>query len=90
MFPDNQVIKAFEFDAQDADGRKQAAQDLLNKTLKSVLSGFIDYPVRLHLIGLGQGGNVINELSDLLSKNFSIYCTRLVGQISFLRGHPGL
>jgi hypothetical protein len=67
VFKDNSVPKAFEFSATDADGRKKAAKELYDKNLKSTLSGWSKYKVRIHLVGIGQGGNVINELTDILS-----------------------
>ncbi len=69
IFADNKVIDVFEFDADDTDGRKQAAQKLYNEKLKSSLSSFSNYKVRIHLIGIGQGGNVINELTELLAND---------------------
>ncbi len=67
MNPDN-VTDTFEFNSDDADGRKNDAQQLLSK-IKSKISGWSQYSANIHLIGLGQGGNVINECTSLLAKD---------------------
>lgn len=69
IFSENEVAPVFEFDAVDIDGRKEAAKKLYNEKLKSSLSKWSKYKVRIHLVGIGQGGNVMNELTQLLSKD---------------------
>ena len=69
LYPDNKVLDFFKFSAADADGIKQAAQDYYNATLKSSLSTLSNYPVWIHLIGIGQGGNAMNEIGNLLAND---------------------
>lgn len=66
--PLNIVADAFEFSSTDAKGRQTDAQTLMT-TIKGKISGWAGYTVWVQLIGLGQGGNVINECTDLLSKD---------------------
>ena len=65
--PENKTDK-FEFSAVDSEGRKSDASTLLSK-VKSKLSAWSRYTVNIHFIGLGQGGNVVNECTDLLAKD---------------------
>jgi hypothetical protein len=58
----------FEFSSTNADGRKNDAKELLNK-VKSKISGWSKYSANIHFIGIGQGGNVVNECTDLLAKD---------------------
>jgi hypothetical protein len=69
VYKENKAADIFDFSDTDIDGRKQAASKLYNSTVKSSLGAWKGYKARLHLIGIGQGGNVINELSDLLAKD---------------------
>lgn len=69
LYKENAVPKAFEFSATDIDGRKKAAKELYDSNLKPALSKWSKYKVRIHLIGIGQGGNVVNELTDILSQD---------------------
>lgn len=88
IFPDNKVVDTFEFDALDADGRKDAAKELFNGKLKSSLSSFSGYIVRIHLIGIGQGGNVMNEVSDLLAKDSQFTSENWLVKSVFYIGTP--
>ena len=65
--PENKTEK-FEFSSADEAGRKKDAQTLATK-VKSKLASWSDYTVKIHFIGLGQGGNVVNECSDILAKD---------------------
>lgn len=67
MNPDNDV-DSFDFSSLDSDGRKTDAKELLNK-VKSKISGWSKYSANIHFLGLGQGGNVINECTDLIAKD---------------------
>ena len=58
----------FDFHATDAGGRKKDAKDLFSK-ISSTISEWNGYPVWIHFIGIGQGGHVINECTDLLAKD---------------------
>ena len=68
MNPLNKVADAFEFSSTDAKGRKTDAQNLL-KAIKGQISSWAGYTVWVHLVGLGQGGNVVNECTDLMAKD---------------------
>ena len=61
-------IEKFEFSSTDADGRKNDAKEL-NEKIKSKMSSWKKYTSFVHFIGLGQGGNVANECTDLLAKD---------------------
>ena len=65
MNPDS-AVETFEFDSTDADGRKKAGKDLLDK-VNSKIAGWKKYTSYIHFIGLGQGGNVANECATLLA-----------------------
>ncbi len=67
MNPENDIEK-FEFSSTDADGRKKDAKEL-NEKIKSKMSSWKKYTSFVHFIGLGQGGNVVNECTDLLAKD---------------------
>lgn len=88
LFSENTVPDIFEFSTDDLDGRKKAAQDLYNNKLKSTLSSWNNYSVRIHLIGIGQGGNVMNELSDLLVKDASFKSNDWLVKSVFYIGTP--
>jgi len=62
------VTEKFEFSSTDSDGRKKDAKDLLSK-VKSKMSSWSQYTAKVHFIGLGQGGNVVNECTDLMAKD---------------------
>ena len=64
----NSKTDTFDFNSTDVKGRKTDAQTLLSK-INSTISGWTGYRVWVHLIGVGQGGNVVNECTDLLSKD---------------------
>ncbi|WP_409966047.1 hypothetical protein PIECOFPK_02537 [Mycovorax composti] len=63
---DNEVV-LFEFDADDAEGRKKEGKKLCNE-IKSKISAWKDYTACFHFVGLGQGGNVANECIKELCK----------------------
>jgi len=67
MNPESDVEK-FEFSSTDADGRKNDAKELKTK-IDSKMSSWKKYTSFIHFIGLGQGGNVANECTDLLAKD---------------------
>lgn len=67
MNPESDVEK-FEFSSTDVDGRKKDAKQL-NEKIKSKMSSWKKYTSFVHFIGLGQGGNVANECTDLLAKD---------------------
>ncbi|MEO6541617.1 MAG: hypothetical protein ABIN74_11515, partial [Ferruginibacter sp.] len=67
MNPESDIEK-FEFSSTDVDGRKKDAKELGEK-IKSKMSGWKKYTSFVHFIGLGQGGNVANECTDLLAKD---------------------
>ncbi len=67
MDPEN-AIDTFEFSSTDSDGRKKDAKDLYDK-VKDKFSAWKKYTANIHFIGLGQGGNVVNECTDLLAKD---------------------
>ncbi len=67
MDPEN-AIETFDFSSTDSDGRKKDAKDLFDK-VKSKWSGWKKYSANIHFIGLGQGGNVVNECTDLIAKD---------------------
>lgn len=62
------LAEKFEFDATDAEGRKKAAKELLDK-IKNKISSWSKYTAAIHFIGVGQGGNVANECSDLMARD---------------------
>ena len=64
---ENDTLK-FEFSSTDAEGRKKDAKELQSK-IKAKFSAWKKYTAYIHFIGLAQGGNVINECSDLLAKD---------------------
>ena len=61
-------VEKFEFSSTDADGRKNDAKEL-NEKIKSKMSAWKKYTSFVHFIGLGQGGNVVNECTGLLAKD---------------------
>lgn len=65
---DESDVEKFEFSSADEDGRKKDAKEL-NEKIKSKMSGWKKYTASVHFIGLGQGGNVVNECTDLLAKD---------------------
>lgn len=67
--PDNKLLDPFEFSDTNQDGRKAAAQNFFSSQLKPALSSWKNFEVFIHLIGIGQGGNVVNEISNLLAKD---------------------
>lgn len=67
MNPDNET-EVFDFSSLDAEGRKADAKELLGK-VKSKMSAWSKYTAYIHFIGVGQGGNVANECTDLLAKD---------------------
>ena len=67
MNPDNETEK-FEFSSLDHDGRKNDAKELLSK-VQSKISSWSKYTAQIHFIGVGQGGNVVNECTDLLAND---------------------
>jgi hypothetical protein len=67
MNPESDIEK-FEFSSADAEGRKKDAKEL-NEKIKSKMSSWKKYTSFVHFIGLGQGGNVANECTDLLAKD---------------------
>jgi len=62
------LTDTFTYSSTDADGRKKDAQKLLDQ-IKSKISAWKKYTAQIHFIGLGQGGNVINECTDLIAKD---------------------
>ena len=58
----------FEFSSTDTNGRKSDAQELFAK-VNSKMAGWSNYTVWIHFIGIGQGGHVVNECTDLLAKD---------------------
>jgi len=65
--PENKTDK-FEFSSTDAAGRKKDATTLAGK-VKGKLGPWSDYTAKVHFIGLGHGGNVVNECTDILAKD---------------------
>lgn len=63
--PENETDK-FEFSSTDSAGRKKDAQQLLSQ-VKSKIAAWSKYTVWIHFVGLGQGGNVVNECTGLLA-----------------------
>src|SRR6476660_5672082 len=57
---DESDVEKFEFSSTDEEGRKKDAKQLTEK-IKSKISGWKKYTASIHFIGLGQGGNVVNE-----------------------------
>jgi hypothetical protein len=63
---DKSEVEKFEFDSIDEKGRKNEAKKLKSK-IDSKIAGWKKYTSAIHFIGLGQGGNVINECTHLLA-----------------------
>ncbi len=63
---ENQAI-LFDFDAVDEKGREKEGKNLYNE-IKNKISSWKDYTACFHFIGLGQGGNVVNECIRELCK----------------------
>ncbi len=59
-------VDVFEFSSTDSDGRKDDGKALLDK-IKSLISSWNNYPAQVNLVGIGQGGNVINECLNLIA-----------------------
>ncbi len=63
---DKSEVEKFEFESTDEKGRKDEAKKLKSK-IDSKIAGWKKYTSAIHFIGLGQGGNVINECTHLLA-----------------------
>jgi hypothetical protein len=63
---DKSEVEKFEFDSTDEKGRKDEAKKLKSK-IDSKIAGWKKYTSAIHFIGLGQGGNIINECTQLLA-----------------------
>jgi hypothetical protein len=88
VFKENTVPEIFEFSATDIDGRVNAAKELYDNNLKSALAKWSGYKVRIHLIGIAQGGNVLNELTDILSKDAQFKSENWLVRSVFYIGTP--
>lgn len=66
MQPDSKAHK-FEYDANDADKRKQVAQTLLSE-IKSKITDWKEYSSYIHFVALGSGGNIANECANMLAE----------------------
>ncbi len=64
----NSKTDTFEFSSTDADGRKADGEKLFKK-VNADIAGWKEYKVWIHFVGIGQGANVINECTDLLSND---------------------
>jgi hypothetical protein len=64
----NNKTETFEFNSTDTEGRKADGKNLFTK-VNSDISAWSKYKVWIHFIGIGQGGNVVNECTDLLAKD---------------------
>ena len=67
---ENSAIIKYDYDAKDADGRKQNAQSLLSQ-IKSKVSSWRNYTSDIHFVGLADGGNISNECANLLASDGS-------------------
>lgn len=67
MNPENKA-DTFEFSSTDTDGRKSDGKQLFAK-VNSKIAAWSQYTVWIHFIGIGQGGHVVNECTDLLAKD---------------------
>lgn len=88
LFPENEVAAAFEFSENDTDGIKKAANKLFNTVLKPAVSSWNKYKVYIHLIGIGQGGSVINEVSQLIAGDSKFKSEKWIVKSVFYVGSP--
>ena len=88
LFPENEVPAAFDFSEDDSNGIKQAANKLFNTVLKPAVSSWNKYEVHIHLAGIGMGGNVMNELSQLIAGDAKFQSEKWIVKSVFYVGSP--